>query len=316
MTYRVVTVFGGSGFIGRSVVRELAARGWRVNVATRHPDKALFLKPMGAVGQIAPIFANIRDDLSVVNAIRGADTVINLVGLLHESGRQTFRAAHKQGAGRIAAAARELGVGSLVQMSAIGASDTSPSTYAQTKAGGEKAVRTAFPDASILRPSIVFGPDDSFFNRFAGQARFKVLPLIGGGRTRFQPVYVGDVADAVMACLDQPEAKGRIYELGGPKIYTFRELMELTLSMTDRRALLMPIPWFLAQVMGAFFGLMPKPMLTRDQVRQLRIDNVVASDAPGLADLGIAPTAAEVILPTYLARFRPRGQFARQGARI
>lgn len=311
MAYRVVTVFGGSGFIGRHLVRRLAKRGWRVRIATRNPNDALFLKTAGAVGQIVPVFANIRDDHSVAAAVAGADYVVNLVGILYESGRQTFAAVHHEAAGRIARAAAEAGAGRVIQISSIGAAPESRSRYARTKAAGERAVVEAFPDATILRPSIVFGPEDGFFNLFASVTRLSpFLPLIGGGRTRFQPVYVGDVADAILACLDRDDSKGRTYELGGPTVYTFRQLMELLLRTIGRERALVPVPWTIAGLQALVLGMLPKPLLTRDQLAQLKSDNVVAEGALTLADLGIAPTAAEVILPTYLDRFRIGGRFA------
>ena len=313
MTPRSVTVFGGSGFVGRHLVNRLAAGGWRVRVATRHPGEALFLKPMGVVGQVVPVFANIRDDASVAAAVAGVDDVVNLVGILYQSGRQTFAATHHHGAGRVATAAAAAGAGRMIQVSAIGATTTARSEYARTKAAGEAAVLEAFPDATIVRPSIVFGPEDGLFNLFAALARLSpVLPLIGGGRTEFQPVYVGDVADAIVACLDDGATKGKVYELGGPAVYSFRRLMELTLNAIGRRRLLLPVPWFVASLEAAFLELLPKPLLTRDQVAQLKVDNVVAEGALTLADLGIQPTAAEVILPTYLDRFRPGGRLTRE----
>lgn len=309
---RIVTVFGGSGFIGRYVVRNLALRGWRVRVAVRDTAKANFLRPLGAVGQVAPVFANIRDDASVAAAVQGADMVVNLVGILYEGGTQRFAAVHAEGAARVARQARSAGVQRLIQISSLGADAASPSAYARTKAAGEQAVLAAFPEATILRPSVVFGPEDGFFNLFAGLSRLSpVLPLIGGGHTRFQPVYVMDVADAVMACLDRPETQGKTYQLGGPKTYSFRALMELLLQVTDRRRLLLPLPWGLAGFLAGLLGLLPKPLLTRDQVAQLRHDNVVADGAPGLADLGIAPTAVEVVVPTYLDVYRVGGRFNR-----
>ena len=311
MAFRVVTVFGGSGFLGRHLVKRLAQRGWRVRIATRNPGDALFLKPAGAVGQIVPIFANVRDDHSVAAAVEGADYVINLVGILYESGRQTFKAVHEEAAGRIARAASQAGASRMIQLSAIGAAPESRSRYARTKAAGERAVLEAFPDATILRPSIVFGPDDGFFNLFASMTRVSpFLPLIGGGKTKFQPVYVGDVAEAALACLDRPESKGKTYELGGPTVYSFRELMELILKTIGRERVLMPVPWSIAGLQATFLGMLPKPLLTRDQLAQLKTDNVVAEGALTLADLDIAPTAAELIVPTYLERFRVGGRFA------
>jgi len=307
---KVVTVFGGTGFIGRYVVREMARRGWRVWVATRNPGDALFLKPMGSVGQIVPVFANIRDDASVAAAVAGADFVVNLVGILYEKGKDTFAAIHQDGARRVAQAAMDAGCSRLIHVSAAGASPSSESHYARSKASGEQAVFNAFPDATVLRPSIVFGPEDDFFNRFAGLARvLPFLPLIGGGGTRFQPVYVADVAAAVAACLDRPETKGQTYELGGPNVYSFKELMQLLLKETDRRRPLVSVPWSLASFKAGLLGLLPKPPLTRDQVALLRQDNVVAQGSQGLQTLGIEPTSVEIVLPTYMDRYRIGGRF-------
>ncbi len=312
MADRVVTVFGGSGFIGRHLIGRLARQGWIVRVAVRRPSRAGFLKPLGDVGQITPIRAPIQDQIAVESAVAGADAVINLVGVLYERGAQTFDAVHALGAQAVATAAAAAGVTRLVQISALGADLQGPADYARSKGAGEAAVRTAFPSAVILRPSVVFGPEDGFFNRFAMIARISpVLPLIGGGGTRFQPVYVGDVADAIATSLGDAACAGRTFELGGPHVYTFKELMELLLRQIHRRRLLVPWPFALAELQAIFFELLPVPPLTRDQVRLLRNDNVVAEGVLTLADLGIAPTAAEVILPTYLDRYRPRGRFDR-----
>lgn len=308
MAYSVVTVFGGAGFLGRSIVSALARQGAHVRVACRRPDEALRCKPMGDVGQVAPVAANIRDDASVAAAVDGADAVINLVGILYESGRQSFDAVHRDGAGRIARAAASAGVAQLVHVSAIGADPEAPSKYARSKGEGEAAVKAAFDKAVILRPSILFGPDDDFFNRFAALARISpVLPLIGGGHTRFQPVYVRDVAEAAVAALTNPDTAGRTFELGGPQIYSFRQLLQLLLAVIDRKRLLVPVPFWAAMVKAFFLELSPVPLLTRDQVRLLRGDNVVTEGVAGFADLGISPTAPEVILPTYLSRFRRGG---------
>ena len=310
-TYRVATVFGGAGFIGRHLVSRLAQRDWRVRVASRNPKRALFLKPSGAVGQIAPIYANIHDDASVAAAVRDSDYVINLVGILYESRRETFQAVHADAAGRIARAARDAGAQRFVQVSAMGVSDQSEARYAQTKAAGEAAVLDAFPEASILRPSVIFGPEDNFFNQFGQMAQMSpFLPLIGGGQTRFQPVYVGDVADAIMACLDDPATKGRVYELGGPQVYTFKEILQIVLRETRRRRLLLTLPWGVARLQARFFQMLPKPLLTVDQVTLLKTDNVASGNLPTLTDLGIEPKTVEVIVPTYLWRFRPGGRFA------
>ncbi|QEX14916.1 3-beta-hydroxy-Delta(5)-steroid dehydrogenase [Hypericibacter terrae] len=312
MARKLATVFGGSGFIGRYVVQRLAKRGWMVRAAVRRPDEALFLKPLGDVGQITPIAANLRHQGSVEAAVAGADAVVNLVGLLYQGGPQRFDAVHVEGAGRAAAAARKAGAAQFVQVSAIGADPASPAAYARTKAAGEAAVKSAFPQATVLRPSIVFGPEDQFFNRFARMARLTpVLPLIGGGHTRFQPVYVGDVADAVAAAVERQDAAGKTYELGGPEIRTFRELMVLMLQEIERRRLLVPIPFAIASLQGALLQLLPMPPLTLDQVRLLKRDNVVTAGMPGLKELGVGATALELILPTYLARYRPGGRHMR-----
>jgi len=315
MATRVVTVFGGSGFIGRHLVRRLARRDWVVRVAVRHPSRAQFLKPMGDVGQIAPLRARIEDPMSVQAALDGAQAAVNLVGILYERGRRSFAAVHARGAQHVAEAAAAAGVERLVQVSAIGADRHAAAEYARSKAAGEAAVRTAFPSATVLRPSVVFGPEDDFFNRFAAMARLSpALPLIGGGRTRFQPVYVGDVAEAIACSLERPEAQGRIYELGGPKVYTFKELMEILLHEIRRRRLLIPVPFALAALQGAVLECLPVPPLTRDQVRLLRRDNVASPDLPGLRDLGIEPTALEIVIPAYLDRYRPGGRFNRAAA--
>ncbi len=310
MATQVVTVFGGSGFIGRHVVKRLAQQGWLVRVAVRRPSKAAFLQPLGDVGQITPLRAPLQDDQAVGAALEGAGAAINLVGVLFERGKQSFEGVHKQGAGRLAEAAAAAGLKQLVQVSAIGADEAGDAKYARTKAAGEQAVRQAFPSAVILRPSVVFGPEDQFFNLFASMAMLSpVLPLVGGGRTRFQPVYVGDVADAVVKGLTDPDCAGKTYELGGPRVYSFRELLELMLEQIGRRRLLLPLPFWAAALEATVLERLPTPLLTRDQVKLLRHDNVVAPDALTFADLGIWPTAVEAILPTYLDRFRRGGRF-------
>lgn len=301
----VVTVFGASGFIGRYVVGEIAKTGARVRAAVRRPDSASFLKPMGDVGQVTPIAANIRDDASVAAAVDGADTVINLVGILFPGGKQSFTALQADGAERVARAAKAAGAKRLVHMSAIGADPDSESVYASTKGIGERLVQDAFPGANIVRPSIVFGPEDDFFNKFAVIARLSpVLPLIGGGHTKFQPVYVGDVADAVAAICANPKIAGTTFEIGGPQVYSFRQLMEILLKEIGRKRLLVPLPFPIAKLQAAVLELSPIPILTRDQVRLLRQDNIVSGKLPGLEDLNVDPTTLEAILPSYLRRYR------------
>lgn len=314
-----ITVFGGSGFVGRHTVQALARQGYRVRVAVRRPNQAQFLRPMGAVGQVEPVQANIRDDASVAAAVAGADAVINLVGILYESGKQKFAAVQADGAARVARAAAAAGISTFVQVSAIGADPESPSVYARSKAEAETGVRAVLPGAIVLRPSIVFGPEDDFFNRFAAIARLSpALPLIGGGHTRFQPVYVKDVAAAIVAVLARADASGRTYELGGPEVLTFRELMERLLNEIGRNRLLLPVPFALARLNAAFLQLLPRPLLTVDQVRLLAVDNVVSDAAQAerrtLEGLGIAPSALASVLPTYLYRFRRTGQFERASA--
>jgi NADH dehydrogenase len=306
----LVTVFGGSGFLGRHTIRALAKAGYRIRVGVRHPNLGNFLLPMGSVGQIQVVKTNIDDPDQVAAAVRGADIVVNLVGILYQSGHQRFEALHAEAAGTIAQAAKSAGAHSLVHVSSIGADKESESAYARTKAEGEARVRAAFPDATILRPSIVFGPEDNFFNRFALLARMlPFLPLIGGGTTKFQPVYVSDVAAAIVKGAQDPATRGHIYELGGPGIYSFKELMELILRETGRKNLLLPVPYWIAMAKATFLQLLPKPLLTRDQVKLLKYDNVVSSGALTLADLGIQPDSVEAILPSYLWRFRAEGQF-------
>ncbi len=312
----LVTIFGGSGFVGRYVTRRMARAGWRVRVAVRRPELAPFVRTYGVVGQVEPIFANIRDDDSVRAVLRGADAVVNCVGLLAETRRQGFGAVQDDGAVRIARIAVEEGVARLVLISAIGADPDSRSGYAASKGRGERAVLEAFPGAAILRPSIVFGAEDAFFNRFAKMARgAPVLPVVGAG-TRFQPVYVGDVAHAAELCATGV-APGGIYELGGPEVMTFRQMMDEMLTVIGRRRAVLNVPFWIASVMGAGFDLLGRATfgivtgpLTRDQVRNLRRDNVVRDAAMTFADLGIAPTPLETVLPDYLWRFRASGQYA------
>lgn len=306
MTARSITIFGGSGFIGRHLVKRLAEQGWGIRIAVRRPSRANFLKTLGEVGQITPIRAPLQDPAAIETAVADAQAVVNLVGILYQKGRQGFAAVHGRGAGEVARAATAAGVESLVHVSSIGAEETAEADYARSKGAGEAAVRSAFPEAVILRPSIVFGPEDAFFNRFAALTRLlPALPLIGGGRTRFQPVYVGDVAEAIVTGLATPACRGKTYELGGPRQYSFKELMEVLLLEIGRKRLLAPVPFKIAHLEAALLELLPVPPLTRDQVRLLRHDNVVSEGALTLADLGIEPTALEVIIPTYLGRFRP-----------
>lgn len=314
----LVTVFGGSGFVGRHVVRALANRGYRVLVAVRRPDLAFHLQPIGNVGQIKAIQANLRYRWTIDRAVRDADIVVNLVGILQEAGKQKFSSVQEFGARAIAEAARAVNA-RLVHVSAIGADVNAASQYAATKGAAEKAVLETVIDAVILRPSLVFGPEDEFFNRFAAMARLSpVLPLIGGGKTAFQPVFVGDLAEAVARAVDGEARGGRIYELGGPEVVSFRECMELICRETDRTRLLLPIPWFIAKAMARLTGWLPGAPLTLDQVLQLQNDNVVSQAAIEerltFEGLGIKPHNLASILPSYLVRFRPQGQFQRRGA--
>jgi NADH dehydrogenase len=309
----LVTVFGGSGFLGRHVVRALAKCGYRIRVAVRRPDLAGFLRPMGRVGQVSPVQANLRFPYSVTAAVRDADIVVNLVGILYESGDQSFDAVQAQGAEAVALAAKGVGA-RLVHVSAIGAAAVSESDYAESKAEGERRVLAALPQTPIMRPSIMFGPEDDFFNRFAALARLMPgLPLPGGGHTRFQPVFVGDVAQAVAKAVDGDVTPGAIYELGGPDVRTFKELMEFTLATIQRRRLLVPAPFALLKLQAAFLQFLPKPPLTPDQVELLKLDNVVSDDAKRdgrtLEALGIIPESMAAIVPSYLWRFRKAGQF-------
>jgi uncharacterized protein YbjT (DUF2867 family) len=316
----LVTVFGGTGFVGSQVVRALARRGMRIRVAVRNPGAGYRLPMLGAVGQIEIVQANVRAPVSLARALAGAEACINLVGVLYEHGRQKFQAVQAMGARNLAEAASKAGVGRFVQMSAIGASAASPSKYARSKAIGEDAVREIKPAAVILRPSIVFGPEDDFFNRFAAMsAVLPVLPLIGGGATMFQPVFVGDVAEAAAVCASDPARAGLSFELAGPAVYSFRELMGLVCAQTGRSPVLAPVPFAIARLIGMAGDLqsvLMKPVLTSDQVELLRTDNVAAADMPGLNALGVEPTALEAILPTYLGRYRRGGQYADLAAAV
>lgn len=324
MSRQVVTVFGGSGFIGRQVVKRFAQAGWIVRAAMRDPIAGAVLKPMGEPGQVIPIRVDITDPAAVAAAISGAQCVINLVGILFEKGKRSFDAIHTQGAANVARAARAAGVETLVHMSALGADKGSASAYARSKALGEEAVQAAFPTAAIIRPSVVFGPDDDFFNRFAKLARVSpVLPvftadgfkpthtesgydldLFGSGGPTFQPVYVGDVAEAIMTALRTDAHACQTYELGGPEVMSMKQVHELVMKATERGALLVPLPFPLAKLQATFLQFMPKPMLTPDQVKLMAKDNVLTGK-PGFEALGITPTAPEVIVPTYLLRHKP-----------
>ena len=313
----LVTVFGGSGFIGAQVVRALTKRGYRVRIAVRRPNVSYRMRVLGDVGQIELVQANLRNPASIGRALDGAEACINLVGILYEQGRQGFLGLHARGAEEVAKAAKARGITRFVQMSALGANIDSPSKYARTKAMGEEAVRALIPSAVIIRPSVVFGVDDSLFNRFAHLASLMpVVPLPGGGHTKFAPVFVGDVANAIATAVTDPAVAGKTFELGGPKTYTYKELMQLTLAEILKTRALMPLPWPLASLAGALAEIPGKivpiaPMLTPDQVELLKSDNVPAKGDAGLKALGVAnPQGVEGILPTYLYRYRRGGQFA------
>ncbi|WOI53553.1 complex I NDUFA9 subunit family protein [Parvularcula sp. LCG005] len=320
MADKLAVVFGASGFLGRHVVRELAAKGWRVRAAVRRPNYANHLRPLGAVGQIELSQANVRYRDTVDQALDGADAVINLVGILKPEGKQKFAAVQRDGARNIAELCAKRGITNVVHVSAIGADDDSESDYARTKAEGEAAFRQFVPETVVLRPSIIFGPQDDFFNRFAGMSRMSpFLPLIGGGKTKFQPVYVDDVADCIRLAVESADYAGRTFELGGPEVKTFKELMELTLRIVGRRRALLPIPFFAAEPMGSVGSFVDSVSpfdapITADQVKLLKSDNVVGQSGEdnvgNIADFGITPETMETILPTYLVRFRKAGQFS------
>ncbi|WP_171210303.1 MULTISPECIES: complex I NDUFA9 subunit family protein [unclassified Ruegeria] len=313
---KLVTVYGGSGFVGRYITRRLAAEGWRVRVAVRRPNEAMFVRPYGAVGQVEPVLCNIRDDGSVDAAMHGADAVVNCVGILSEMGKNEFDSVQAEGAERVARLAAANGIPRMVHVSAIGADADAASAYSRTKAEGEAGVLAHMPNAIILRPSVIFGPEDQFFNRFAAMTRMgPFLPLVGA-ETRFQPVYVDDVAQAAVKGVLGQAAPGT-YELGGPEVATFRALMQQMLDVIHRRRVILSVPFFAARIMAGVldilkfvsFKLFPNNILTRDQLKNLARDNVMADDAKGFAELGIRPTALESVLPEYLWKYRPNGQY-------
>lgn len=306
-TRSVATVFGGSGFIGRYVVKRLAHKGFVVRVAVRDTERALFLKPMGGVGQVVPLYASLTNEATIHRAVDGADLVVNTVGILAERRRGDFQRIHADGAGLVGKYASQCGVGRMVHISAIGADPQAASSYAATKGAGEAAIRSAYPEATILRPSLVFGPEDHLFNRFAGMARMLPFMPVICGETRFQPVYVGDVADAVMAVLARADTAGAVFELGGPRVWPFRELLAYVLTETGRRRPMMDIPLWLARLQAFFMEFVPGKPLTRDQLLMLQQDNVVGGDLPGLKELGVVPTPVELVVPLYLRRFQPGG---------
>lgn len=303
---KVATVFGGSGFIGRYVVQLLAQQDYVVRVAVRDPAGARFLQTQGRVGQIVPLAASVTDQAAVARAVEGAEVVVNLVGILFERRAGDFHRLQGEAPGAVAAAAKAAGVQHFIHLSAIGADAASPSLYAKSKAEGEAGVRAAFPEATILRPSVVFGPEDQFFNRFAGMAMLPIMPVVAGG-TRFQPVYVGDVADAVIAAIANPAARGKTFELGGPRVMTMRDVLRFILDTTGRRRPMVDMPMGLMRFQAGLLQRLPKPPLTQDQLLLLARDNVVGQGVPSSADLGIAPKSVEAVVPGYLKRFRPGG---------
>ena len=317
MTYlsgKTVSLIGGTGFVGRALTEKLLNAGARVIILARNAERAKRLKTGGAIGQLTAIAGNAQDDADLLSVISPAEIVINLVGILAPSGQQTFPALQAELPARIGRMAKEAECHQIVHVSALGAKLKSQSTYARTKAEGERGLLRQFPDAVIMQPSIIFGPGDNFFNRFGQMAMFSpALPLIGGGTSLMQPVYVGDVADAVLAALIMEEAKGKIYQLGGPQTYSFADLMRFTLRCVGRRRLLVPVPFSIASLPAALFSVLPNPPLTLDQLRLLKVDNVCQKSALGLTELGIMPTAIESVVPDYLMQFRPGGRFAPGG---
>lgn len=306
-----VAVIGGTGFIGRHIVEQLARKGARIKVMTRNADRAKFLKPMGDVGQISIMAGDALDDAALNTVLEGCDAVVNTVGILAESGKQTFAGLQAKLPSRIGAIAAKKGIASVVQLSAIGADANSPSVYARSKAMGESGLLKAFPGAVILRPSLLFGAGDGFFNRFAAMAVIAPgLPIIGGGKNKVQPVFVGDVAAAVITALSDDKTRGNIYELGGPDIMSFREVMSYILKSINRRRMLIPVPFGVMGLAATAFAILPNPPITRDQLKQLKIDNVVSANAKTLEDLGIQATTIELIAPSYLERYQPGGRFA------
>jgi len=321
----LVTVFGGSGFVGTQAVRYLAKAGWRIRVAVRNPNLAYQMRLLGDVGQIDVVQANVRDIPSLERALEGATAALNLAGVLFEAGNQTFAAIHVEGARNVATAARAMGVTRMVQMSALGADPRSASKYARSKAEGEAAVRAIYPDAAIVRPSVVFGPGDGLFEKFAKLANLSpVLPLVNGGQTGFQPVFVGDVGQALARIVTSEASAGQTYELGGPAAFSFRELMEMMLAEIGKRRILLPLPGPAAGLAAMGFDLLTAlglsalipPVVTRDQLELLKSDNVLSGQFPGLADLGLTPTTLEAVLPAYLYTYRKGGQYADQEARV
>lgn len=308
-TYKQACIFGGTGFIGRQIVRELARLGYTIKVITRVPERGYFLRPSGTVGQIVPVACHYDDDAALRDAVRGCELVVNCIGILYEKGKSSFAAIHTELPRAIAKACRAEDVRTFVHISALGC-DHSGSKYGKSKYAGEQAVLENFPRAVILRPSVVFGAEDNFFNMFARMAGFlPALPLIGGGATKFQPVYVGDIADAVVIAARHGDCQGRVYELGGPEILTLKQLYERLFRETGRPRTLVTLPWGLAKLQGSILGLLPSPLLTADQVESLKTDNLVSPGALSFRDLALAPTGMDAILPTYLARYRPGGRF-------